>query len=190
MSIEHLLLNSNDPSLAKAFRLPLNGGICWIDVSREDESVSVAADPSRAAAGFALVQRRMGQSAALICNRDGVLINGLPALGFSVLEAGDSLRLDPGLQFFLSERFVPYAGKATPEMVGRKKCPFDQIPIDAETEVVTCYCGAVYHNETATTRPEVAAEDRLNCFEQVRKCLVCQRPLTAEPYLTWSPESL
>src|SRR5205823_5172789 len=75
------------------------------------------------------------------------------------------------------------------ELVG-KQCPFCRIPADTTTRVVTCRCGVLYHHETAESHPHVSEGERLKCFEMIRACLSCGRPVTAHDYLVWDPASL
>ena len=125
---------------------------------------------------------------ALISRRRPVLVNGLPALSLAVVATRDSLTLGPET-FYVTERIRPHVGRPTEEMIGLK-CPMCRVAVDAESVVVTCICGAVYHHETEQSHPDLPADERLNCLDQIRVCLVCNRPVTPHEHLVWDPQSV
>jgi len=94
--------------------------------------------------------------------------------------------ISPGVHTYVTQRIRPHVGPPLPSMIGQK-CPFCRIPIDKDTSVVSCRCGVVYHKETAESHGHVEAADRLNCFEKVRACLSCNRPVTLNESLVWDP---
>jgi hypothetical protein len=188
---------------AATFVIPADATVndpVWLAIDRNSGRMNrvdgvAPADATDGALGFAVIQHRLSQRVAMIRRPDAAAppaqVNSLPALSLSLLEPGDSIRVAPGRLHYLTERFTPHIGRPTPEMIGKCKCAADGIPIDSDrTSIGTCRCGAVYHNETAADHSDLADNDRLECFGKVRACLVCGRPLTAEPYLVWDPDAL
>ncbi len=116
----------------------------------------------------------------------GILVNALPALPFSALTTRDNFLL-PGCIAYVTTRIQLFVGRPPQELLGRE-CIFCQIPVEKGTWVVVCQCGQAVHFESENSHPDVAEEDRLCCFEQVKHCLACSRTLTLEPYLLWDPK--
>lgn len=162
-----------------------------VGINRGKGTLRPARSVRETVAEFYLVQRRLGPALAMIPRRKNVLVNGVPALSFQVLSPRDGLLLRPGLHTYVTERFRPYVGPPTDEMLSRKmRCPCCQIPLDKSTRVVTCRCGVAYHWEDAESHPEVDADDRLDCFAQIRVCLSCKRPVTLGDSLVWDPATV
>ncbi len=115
----------------------------------------------------------------------GVLVNAVPALPFSALTTRDNFLL-PGCIAYVTSRIQLFVGRPPQELLG-KECIFCQIPVEKGTRVVVCHCGQAVHHESEDSHPDVAEENRLCCFEQVKNCLACSRTLTLEPYLLWDP---
>jgi hypothetical protein len=170
------------------------------DESNPDNAVRVGVDtethcPCRVSceqdsvATFAVIKRRFGPALCMTAHRDGVLVNGLPALDFTVLRPRDSLVIAAGIHSYVTERIRPYVGAPSPEQIS-EKCPFCRIPVTIDTRIVTCQCGVVYHHETEESHPAIDEKDRLNCLSKVRVCLSCSRPVTLEEYLVWDPGTL
>lgn len=161
-----------------------------VSVNRDLRELRTNKATRRAVAEFHLVQRRFGPALAMIPRESHVLVNGVPSLSVHVLSARDSLVLAPGIHTYVTQRVRPYLGPPTEEMLKQKqRCPCCRIPLDKETQVVTCRCGVAYHRESAESHPDVAEEDRLNCFEQIRVCLSCKRPLSLKESLVWDPST-
>ena len=159
----------------------------WIGADAESGDLCVVDDEAKGIAGFTVVHRRLGPALGMVAKRPGLLVNALPALDFHALGPRDCLVLAPGVMTCVTERFFPHAGPPLPEHLGLR-CPCCKIEVTSGTHVVSCRCGCVYHNESAQSHPDLDAEDRLNCFEKVRVCLSCNRPLTLDPVLVWDPE--
>ena len=178
-------------------------GTAWhlpLAIAEGDGDVFVAADSATgelarvehegdAHAAFRVVRRRLGASLAMLPARDGVTVNGLPSLPLAILSPRDLVVLAPGCHSYVTERVRLHVGSPTPEMLG-KKCPYCRVPIDKDTRVVSHRCGAVYHHETAESHPNVADDDRLKCFSEIRACVSCNRPVTLEEFLVWDPATL
>ncbi len=175
-----------------AFAVPTTSeDVTWITADPATGDIRPA-DPGSALAGFLSVPRRLGNGLGLLACGDGILVNGLPALPFTMLTTRDSLTLIPGQLYYVTERFRPYVGPPTEEMQ-KKKCPFCNLPFaDPKSRVVTCFCGQVYHWESADSHPGTPEKKRLDCFTKVRACLsqTCRRTLTANEYLIWDPREL
>lgn len=171
------------------FPLREEEGTVWARLNGESGLLERSDGPAGSDYALRVLKQRLSSRLALLTRRGDVLVNGLPALTLTLLATKDSVRLAPGRLFYVTERVKPYVGQATEEMVG-KKCPFCRLPITAETHVVTCRCGAVYHHETVETRPDLPEEDRLICIDKVQACLACGQQLTLEEYLVWDPMTL
>jgi hypothetical protein len=162
----------------------------WVRLSGPDASGRFTPIPARepGALGFQVVRRQFSALLALRSLRDDLLINGLPALRFSVLTSQDSIFLaGPRRMFYVTERFFPRIGPPTEQSVGRDRCAHCRNVLEAGTRTVNCYCGALYHWETAESHPHLKAEDRLDCLERRKVCASCQRELTTKEYLVWDP---
>lgn len=148
-----------------------------------------AAPGSSVLAEFYLVNRPLGPALAMVPRCGSVLVNGLSALSFQVLSPRDGLLLSPGLHTYVTQRIKPYIGQPRGAML-KQSCPVCRIPLTQETHVITCRCHVAYHHETGESHPDAAASDRLNCFEQIRVCLSCNRPLTLGESLVWDPATV
>lgn len=146
-------------------------------------------DQQDSIAGFAVIKRRLGSALTMTTHRGGVIVNGLPALSFTVLLPRDSVVIAPGVHSYVTERIRPYIGAPLPESIG-VKCPFCRIPVTHDTRVVSCRCGVVYHHETEESHGAINEKDRLDCLSKIRVCLSCSRPVTLEESLVWDPETL
>ena len=181
---------SSPPANAAVFVVPDNGAPAWLDVAASGQLLP--ADPGSARVGFMRVARRHGQGLAMIARDEAILVNGLPAAPFTVLTTRDAITLAPNMLHYATERFKPYIGSPTDDMLQQhKKCPCCQLPFEPASRVITCYCSQPYHWETADSHPD--KPDRLECFERVRKCLSpsCGRAMTrGEESLTWDPRDL
>ena len=164
-------------------------GIVGICLNTEGSYLMRSPQPEDADLAVRVVRQRLSAYLALLCPRPGMLVNGVPAGGFTVLTSGDSLVPAPGCLCHVTERVRPYVGAPTEDLVG-KKCPFCMLPLTVRTRIFVCRCGVPYHHETAETHPETVEEDRLRCFEKVRACLSCGRAIGIEEYLVWDPRSL
>jgi len=169
-----------------AFAITPAAGLMWMSFDEVTGAMTAMPGADRATVGLKVVPRRLGQDLAVLPRRAGILVNSLPAGPLQLVGTKDSLLLAPGWLCYVTERVKPHVGLALPEHVG-KKCPFCRIPIDAKTHVVTCRCGAVYHNETAESHPDTAEADRLRCLDKIKTCLSCNRPLSLAEHLTWDP---
>lgn len=164
-------------------------GTVWVTVDPRTGRLERAADAGTAAAGFRTVRRRLKNDLAMLALRPGILVNGLPALPLTVLTVKDSIVLAPGCLAYVTERVRPFSGTPPAELLGRP-CPLCRMPVDAKTRIVICQCGAPYHHETEASHPDLPEDDRLRCFERVKICLSCNRPVTADEYLAWGPSDL
>jgi hypothetical protein len=136
-----------------------------------------------------VVRQRLSAYLALLAVRQGLLVNGVPVAGLTILTTGDSLVPAAGCLCHVTERVRPYVGPPVGDLLD-KKCPFCRLPLTATTQVVVCRCGAPYHHETDQQPADRADEDRLRCFEKVRACLSCGRTVGIHEYLMWDPASL
>jgi hypothetical protein len=165
-------------------------GPTWARVDAPDAPAPLATIPARqpGALGLEIVRRQFSAYLALRSLRDDLLVNGLPALRFSVLSSQDSLVLTgPGLTFYVTERFFPRVGPPPAEAIGRERCAHCRTVFAADDRIVSCYCGALYHWHTKETHPDQADGDRLECLQQRKLCACCQRELTTKEYLVWDP---
>ena len=163
--------------------------LIWVGIDEVTNCPCRIDQESNSIVGFKPVQRKMGNALAMCVRRDAVLVNGFRALSFSVLSARDSLVLSPGVHTYVTQRIRPHVGPPLNMMIGQK-CPFCRIPITEDTQVVSCRCGVVYHNETEESHADVDVSDRLNCFAKLRACLSCNRPVTLNESLVWDPSML
>lgn len=152
---------------------------CPCRVSREQDLV----------ASFTVIKRPLGSALCMMSHRPGVLVNAIAALDVTVLLPRDSVVITPGIYSYVTERIRPHVGAPFQELIG-KKCPFCRIPVTADTQVVTCRCGVVYHHETEASHGAIVEKDRLNCLSKVSVCLSCSRPVTLDEYLIWDPGTL
>ncbi len=171
------------------FVVTRDDGLVWATLDQEQGGLRRVDSGSDAAVGLRVLERRFSNDLAMIAKPGQARVNGLEALPFSVLDTKDSVLLSPGRLFYVTERVRPHVGPPTEEMLADKtlKCPFCRMRPTAETRVVSCRCGAVYHHETAESHPEKKAEERLNCFAKVQACLSCGRKMSLEEYLIWDP---
>ena len=149
-----------------------------------------AADDAQQAMSFCSVPRKLSHQLAMFDHPGGALVDGLPALRLALLGAKSMLVLPDGCVTYVTERIVPYVGPPSDQMIkARQKCAYCKLPFDESTRVVSHRCGAVYHDETAETHPDVTEKDRLGCLQQIGHCLCCRRPISLEPYLVWDPST-
>jgi hypothetical protein len=136
-----------------------------------------------------VVPRNFGLALAVLSGGGGLLINGFPALRFSLLGARCSLAV-PGANamLYVAEKIAPYVGPPPPEILG-KDCPICKVPFDVLTRVGGCRCGQFYHFETAESHPHVREEDLLRCFQQTGVCH-CRGVLTAAEQITGCEDEL
>jgi hypothetical protein len=170
----------------RRFEITVQDRLVWAVVEKQGGGLRRTDDAEGADLALQVVERRFMSHLVVIPLRTSLLVNGLPALGFSALLPRDSLLVSPGAMFQVTERVQPYGGPPQLEMLGQK-CPCCQLPIEAETVCVTCKCGAIYHDESEQSHPDLTADDRLNCFSKLKNCLACKRELTRQPYLVWDP---
>lgn len=182
----------NQSPSAAVIQFPVEEGLdaVWVAIDEATGRPCRAGDGQDAVAGFTVIKRRLGLALAMTtADHAGVLVNGLPALRFTVLSPRDSVVLSPGMHSYITERVRPHVGAPTEPMIGLK-CPFCKIAVDADTRVAACRCGVLYHAESAESHPAIAEEDRLNCLSKVRACLSCSRPVALEEFLVWDPGEL
>jgi hypothetical protein len=177
------------PDQIPPYRLSAGDGLVWLKFDTASGTLSKTTHVHEASLGLKVVGRKLGAELALLPRREGMLVNGLPALPLNVVGAKDSIVPAPGWIAYVTERVKPHVGAPDPEHVGMK-CPFCRIPVTVETRIVTCRCGAPYHHETSESHPHVAEKDRLVCFTKVRTCLSCTRPLSLAEHLVWDPATL
>ena len=146
--------------------------------------------PDEADAGFCFLALGRKKYLGLFPLRSGILVNGSPSLSFNVLTTRDSVLLRPGCIAYVTTRVLPFAGRPPDDLLG-KKCCLCGIPIEESTQVVVCVCGQPFHHETSESHTEIVSEqERLACFDKVKKCLSCGRDLALEPFLLWDPRSV
>ncbi len=165
-------------------------GLVWAKVVQgAGGRIEKVAAPNEADAGFCPLAVGRKHYLGLLPIRSGILVNGSPSLSFNVLTTRDSVLLRSGFIAYITSRVLPFVGKPTDDLLG-KKCRFCGIPIEKNTRVVACACGQPFHHETAESHPEIGSEqERLGCFEKVSKCLTCGKDLAIEPFLLWDPGS-
>ena len=171
--------------------LTATDGMVWLDVDEKRRELRRVARGKKASLGLQVLKRTLSEELALVQQgQQHMQINATPAMRFALVNTKDSLLLAPGFLAFVTQRIQPHVGSPTAAMIAQKtlKCPFCQMNFTEDTRVVSCRCGCVYHDETAKSHPELAENDRLNCFEKVKGCcLNCHRPLTLDEYLVWDP---
>jgi hypothetical protein len=172
-----------------SFKIALDHGLRWIRFDAERCEWHGVDNAAEATLGLKVVQRKLGNELAVLTRDPSRLINGLPALPVNVVGTKDSIVLAPGWLGYVTERVKPHVGVPLLAHLNLK-CPFCRIPVDDKTRIVTCRCGAPYHHETAESHPETAENDRLKCFEKVKTCLSCSRPITLQEHLVWDPATL
>ena len=160
-------------------------GWVWAMIDPARRQISKASGPEKADVGLQFLVVGKKKVLGFLPLRPGTLVNALPALPFSALTTRDNFLL-PGCIAYVTTRIQLFVGRPPQELLGRE-CIFCQIPVEKGTRVVVCHCGQAVHYESEDSHPDVAEEDRLCCFEQVKKCLSCSRTLTLEPYLLWDP---
>ena len=166
-------------------------GIVWAKVAQgAATNIEKVASLSEADAGFCFLALGRKQYLGFLPLRSGSLVNGSPSLSFNVLTTRDSVLLRPGCIAYVTTRVLPFVGKPHDDLLG-KKCRFCGIPIEESTQVVVCVCGQPFHHETSESHPEIVSEEeRLGCFDKVKKCLTCGKDLALEPFLLWDPRSV
>jgi hypothetical protein len=161
-------------------------GWVWAKIDAARRQISKASGPEKADVGLQSLVAGNKTYLGFLPLRPGTLVNALPALPFSALTTRDNFLL-PGCIAYVTTRIQLFVGRPPQELLGRE-CIFCQIPVEKGTRVVVCHCGQAVHFESEDSHPDVAEEDRLCCFEQVKHCLACSRTLTLEPYLLWDPK--
>jgi len=160
-------------------------GWVWAKIDAARRQISKASGPEEADVGLRSLAVGKKRVLGFLPLRPGTLVNALPALPFSALTTRDNFLL-PGCIAYVTTRIQLFVGRPPQELLGRE-CIFCQIPVEKGTRVVVCHCGQAVHYETKASHPDVAEEDRLCCFEQVKNCLACSRTLILDPYLLWDP---
>ena len=196
-------LFENDAAAHEANVLSIGEADGWFGVGVDAANGRLCRVFNRAAAlaEFKVVPRRVNACLVMLPHSRDILVNSEPVADMQVLAVKDSLILSPGGPLgYVTERFVPYCGPPTADMLARKlKCPGCRLsfakntddPDEKETQVLTCKCGSVVHAETATSHPRLAEGGRLDCgLKKLANCLSCGRPLTLEPSLVWDPIEL
>lgn len=173
------------PDSQPILQVAADDGILWARVI--DGVLEVVPQEKDATLGFCAVKRQFSIALAMLAREEGVLVDGVPALRLTVLDSRSSITI-PGTAaiFYVTERFSPYVGRPTHEMIGCE-CPSCKIPVELDTSIVSCRCGRVYHDETAESHPHLPEADRLACFQQTQICIDCKERLTTEEHLLWSP---
>jgi hypothetical protein len=167
--------------------------LVWVETAEGSGSAPLEVIPSRKAGalGLQVVRRQFSAYLAMQSLRDDVLVNGLPAMRFSALSSQDSIVLgEPQQMFYVTERFFPWVGPPPEKSVSRERCAHCRHVLEAGTRVVSCYCGALVHWETAESHPHVNEGDRLDCAERRKMCPCCGRELTTQEYLVWDPATI
>ncbi len=155
-----------------------NDGLVWAKVAEgEGGRIRKITSSEEADAGFCFLTVGRKKHLGLLPLRSGVLVNGVPSLSFAVLMTRDSVLLRPGCMAYVTTRVNPFVGRPSDELLG-KKCRFCSIAIEESTRVVVCACGQPFHHETPQSHPEIPSEEeRLACFDKVKKCLTCGKDL-------------
>lgn len=160
-------------------------GWVWAKVNETTRHIVKVGGPEEADVGLHSLVVGKKRVLGFLPLHPGTLVNALPALPFSALTTRDNFLL-PGCIAYVTTRIQLFVGRPPQELLG-KACNFCQIPVEKGTRVVVCHCGQAVHHESENSHPDVAKEDRLCCFEQVKSCLACSRTLTLEPHLLWDP---
>ena len=176
---------------SKVFVVGEDDGLVWAKaVEGAGGGIQRVPSPDDADAGFCFLTVGRKQYLGLLPLRSGILVNGSPSLSFAALTTRDSVLLRPGCLAYVTTRVHPFVGRPADDLVG-KKCRFCSIPIEESTQVVVCVCGQPFHHETTESHPEILSEqERLACFQKVKKCLTCGKDLALEPFLLWDPGSV
>ena len=159
----------------------------WRHFGVADDAVVPTDDPGDAVFSARCVERNFGIALAVVSHGEDLLVNGFPALRFSLLAARSSLALpSAGAMMYVAEKTGPYVGPPPAEILG-KECPICKIAFDAATRVGGCRCGQFYHFETPESHPEISGDNLLRCFEQARVCS-CRAALTTAEHISESEE--
>jgi hypothetical protein len=176
----------NDHILAIADNEPT-----WVGFDDDTSSLVRVPEPCAAAFGVQVVHRKLTKELALVPVQTGILVNSIPALGVTLLGTRDSISAGSGRLLYVTQRVRPHIGPPTEEMLSaRAKCPFCKLTVAADTVVVSCRCGAVYHRESEATHPQLTPDDRLSCQTKISTCLACGRLVSLEESLDWNPATL
>jgi hypothetical protein len=166
-------------------------GPTWIGFADEFGPPQRVSDAANAVFGVQVVRRKLTSELALAPLRPGVLVNSIPALKLTLLGTRDSLSAGAGRLIYVTKRFRPHVGPPTEEMIAaRLKCPFCKLAVAADTVVVSCRCGVLYHRESEDSHPQLPAEDRLNCQAKISTCLSCGQLVSLAESLVWDPATL
>jgi hypothetical protein len=154
-----------------------------------DGALIPVAEPREALFAARVIRWNFGAALAIVAYCEGLLVNGLKALQFSVLDIRSTLVV-PGIDafFYVTEKIKPYVGPPPTEILGRE-CPACKIPFDVDTRVGACRCGQFFHFETPESHSDVDNEDRLDCFQRTGICH-CGAALITEEQLLWRPDEL
>jgi hypothetical protein len=172
-----------EPRRGPPIRITGSETFFWARMNPERGTLEPVEDPDEATLGFRMVNRRISMDLVMVTSEDHVLVNGVPSLKLVVLGPKDSVMLGQNRLFYVTQRVKPHVGAPTEAMIN-EKCPFCRIPIRAESSVVSCSCGAVYHNEPPS------GEQPLECFRKMNNCLQCGKEMSTREYLVWDPEEL
>ncbi|MEA1950846.1 MAG: hypothetical protein U9N87_05645 [Planctomycetota bacterium] len=172
----------------------VDDGTVWVRAGRTGQLQQVD-ERDAAILGFRVIQYGFSAALAMRTLSSQTMVNGLPALNFSVLRTRDSFMPTAESRhiYYVSERFTPYVGPPTDEILASKQvCPCCLIPFDSQssTIVATCKCGLAYHKESPESHPDLDDSERLDCFGQIGTCSKCGRELTTQPSLAWDPQEL
>ncbi len=181
---------ASEEASAKPLVVGADDGLVWAKVAEGDGGrIRKVTSWEGADAGFCFLAVGRKKHLGLLPLRPGILVNGVPSLSFAVLMTRDSVLLRPGFMAYVTTRVNPFVGRPSDELLG-KKCRFCSIAIEESTRVVVCACGQPFHHETPQSHPEIPSEEeRLACFDKVKKCLTCGKDLALEPFLLWDPRS-
>jgi len=169
-----------------ALSLGLEEGMVWTRINEEEGTLERTSSADQALAGFCVVSRRISLDLVMVA-RSGSAVNGLPALGLTVLGPKDSILLDSDHFFWVTQRVRPHVGFPEPEMMGGT-CASCTGSIGPKSYVVTCYCGAIFHAAASEDIPREPAGESLDCLDKLSVCLRCGRVILRHEHLLWDPE--
>lgn len=172
---------------AQAFVVHAGEGVLWPDLNVPQHHTLPPMEAGRFPLGLRVIRQAVG-SKLLLLAPPGCLVNGTPALPVVVLQPRDLVGAPDGALYAVTERVTPHFGLALPEQLGLR-CGLCKLPFDAESFVLSCRCGGVFHYESMETTPHKSAEDRADCAVNLKQCLICGQPLSTQPYLIWDPDA-
>lgn len=109
--------------------------------------------------------------------------NGQTAWPVTLLRVKDEVRTAAGT-FFVSSRRGESVFAPQKEHLGIL-CPLCTVPIQEDTLLFACSCGALLHCEDES-RPEA---QRLECARMLSTCPKCRQPIDFGTGLEWEPEA-